>query len=361
MRVLLVFAGIVVLLLALALSRSWCGKAYWGRVVDADTGAPLVGAVAAVVWHSRPIIAMDGPEYFHNAREDVTDAHGGFRLSGCPGIDWNPLTYVKPQPWVVVFKPRYWPLTPLHMVARGFRSTDDLRGAAVSLPPLRTQEEIRLFQRLSDLFLYDVPSEKVPNLRRAIDEQSIRPVTSSPLLVAHPLCAGPLWPGVRPTFPRCNQVTAPTGAVTFEEGTAPRTCSIDGNEFQRCEHGLPFSGLSEGWHRLVVRDPTGGLADEAVPWQVDATGPPVVIVHPPELGRAAATGNIRFRSGDDKATFGCRIDDGAFQPCTKTGLEGGFAYEALRVGEHTATVRATDEFGNYTESTRRFVVEPSPF
>jgi uncharacterized membrane protein len=53
-------------------------ETYHGKVVDAETGEPLKGAVVAVVWHKKPILAMGGINYFHNARETLTDSEGRF-------------------------------------------------------------------------------------------------------------------------------------------------------------------------------------------------------------------------------------------------------------------------------------------
>src|SRR5436309_3524558 len=71
---------------------------YHGTVVDEETGAPLQGTAVTVVWSRRPVVAMDGPEYFHEAREAVADAKGGFAVDVSPSRDWNPLTYVKQPP-----------------------------------------------------------------------------------------------------------------------------------------------------------------------------------------------------------------------------------------------------------------------
>src|SRR5438552_10149675 len=63
--------GLLVVAMCVA-GPAWAGSAtatYHGTVVDAETGTPLQGASVTVVWVKRPVIAMDGPEYFHEARE----------------------------------------------------------------------------------------------------------------------------------------------------------------------------------------------------------------------------------------------------------------------------------------------------
>jgi hypothetical protein len=44
-------------------SVSWA-QTYRGRVLDADTGEPLEGAVFVITWHKKPFMTMDGPQYF---------------------------------------------------------------------------------------------------------------------------------------------------------------------------------------------------------------------------------------------------------------------------------------------------------
>ena len=38
-------------------------------VVDEETGKLLEGAVVVVIWHKKPMVSMDAPEYFHDAKE----------------------------------------------------------------------------------------------------------------------------------------------------------------------------------------------------------------------------------------------------------------------------------------------------
>ena len=145
---------------------------YHGTVVDAETGEPLSGAVVTVVWFRRPVVAMDGPEYFHEARETVADAKGAFALDVSPSRDWNPLTYVKRPPWVVILQPGYAPLTGAW--PRGLRDMDsELRqGTSVRLPRLRTKEGLSAFTSLAAFGLTDeVPHAKIPLLMQRINAQ----------------------------------------------------------------------------------------------------------------------------------------------------------------------------------------------
>lgn len=157
-------AVVLALLLAgLALATASDGAdAYHGTVLDAETKAPLEGAVVTVVWHRKPIVTMDGPQYFHRAREVLTDRAGKFSVSASPGIDWNPFTYVVKEPQIVIYKPGYGPFPVAHssprVVERFGRAhqldlmelnAELLRGAVVELPPLKTRGEHERFTALT--------------------------------------------------------------------------------------------------------------------------------------------------------------------------------------------------------------------
>jgi len=150
------------------------GKTYHGQVVDEETGKPLEGAVVVVIWHKKPRVSMDAPEYFHDAKEAITDAQGKFMLDASPAIDWNPFTVIK-QPNVVIFQPGYEPFALWRTLTRqGFKSFEDVdrafqRGATIRLPKLKTQEELR--KSGLDIAIGQVSSEKIRNLIRVLNVQ----------------------------------------------------------------------------------------------------------------------------------------------------------------------------------------------
>ena len=51
---------------------------------------------------------------FHKAKEVMTDVGGKFSIDITPGVNWNPFTFMDEQPWIVIFKPGYGPLTPAY-------------------------------------------------------------------------------------------------------------------------------------------------------------------------------------------------------------------------------------------------------
>ena len=152
---------------------------YHGTVVDAESKAPLEGAVVVVVWRRKPVFAMDGPQYFHNAREVLTDAGGRFSIDARPGIDWNPFTYVLTPPRIVIVKPGYGAF-PFEQVSPRYGGRDDPEkeleyGARVELPRLATREDGPTVMDPAWLLIYPcrgddgagcVPPERIPNFMR---------------------------------------------------------------------------------------------------------------------------------------------------------------------------------------------------
>jgi hypothetical protein len=146
---------------------------YHGQVVDAETGKPIEGAVVVVEWHKKPRIAMGGINYFHNARETLTDAEGKFSLDSSPGIDWNPFTFIL-SPRIITFYPGYRPFTPAHPGDIGMKEggLDEIAvafegGVLVRLRKLKNTEEARSVS----MGLILAPWAYVPNLMRSINVQ----------------------------------------------------------------------------------------------------------------------------------------------------------------------------------------------
>jgi hypothetical protein len=146
---------------------------YRGKVVDAETGQPLEGAVFVIVWTKKPLVTMDGPEYFHSATEALTDSKGEFSVDGSPGVDWNPFTYVRNHPSIAIFVPGYGPFPTGHvkdMPTEEMEKAMTGAGSVIKLPKLKTQEEMRRFASPGTLQISTgTPYEDIPNLVRLIN------------------------------------------------------------------------------------------------------------------------------------------------------------------------------------------------
>ena len=119
---------------------------------------------------------MDGPEYFHQAKEVLTDAEGKFSVNASPGIDWDPFTFVLKDPSIAIFKPGYAPFPVGHLKETSIKQTEKALleiGAVIKLPRLKTKEEMRKFTTPGDMWISTiVPYERIPNLIRLINIQS---------------------------------------------------------------------------------------------------------------------------------------------------------------------------------------------
>ena len=158
---------------------------YHGTAIDADTGEPIEGAAVTVVWKRRPFITMDGPRYFHNAKEALTDKEGNFSVDSSPGIDWSPFTYRLKEPHIVIFKPGYGPYPVEHVSPRYDLKTSRerlldfpelnvllLKGTTVKLRRLKTEEELKRFTSPGSLWLGKIPWGRIPILMRLINIQN---------------------------------------------------------------------------------------------------------------------------------------------------------------------------------------------
>ena len=170
-----VFLFLLISLSVVQVRGAWCAD-YQGQVVDAETGKPIEGVVIVVEWHKKPKVAIGGINYFHNARETLTNAEGKFVLDSSPGIDWNPFTYIQ-EPWIIAFYPGYRPFTAAHPEDIGTKS--DLseianafeRGVIVKLTKLTSEKESRRYTDTSGFGPIMASSTILPNLLRLINVQ----------------------------------------------------------------------------------------------------------------------------------------------------------------------------------------------
>jgi hypothetical protein len=96
-----------------------------------------------------------------------------------------------------------------------------------------------------------------------------------------------------------------------------------------------------------VRDDSGNAMAEDKAWSFttaappDATAPETEITSGPTGPTNSATGAFEFSSNEDGSTFECKLDTGAFEPCTSPK-----EYAGLSEGAHAFEVRAEDAAGN---------------
>ncbi|MCL4859476.1 MAG: HYR domain-containing protein, partial [Caldilineaceae bacterium] len=137
-----------------------------------------------------------------------------------------------------------------------------------------------------------------------------------------------------------------SGVVSFE-------CKLDGDAFAPCSSPASYTSLGEGPHTFQVRaiDAAGNVdpTPATYTWVVDITPPETFVDSGPPDPDNSTTANFVFSgtdSGSGVASFECKLDAGAFAPCTS-----GQPFPGLGDGSHTFQVRAIDAAGN---------VDPTP-
>src|ERR671916_853542 len=123
-------------------------------------------------------------------------------------------------------------------------------------------------------------------------------------------------------------------------------CRLDSTEpadFGSCTSPQGYSGLNEGSHTFDVRAvDQAGNAGNAVgyTWTIDTTAPQTTLDSKPDALTSSTNARFEFSSAAG-ATFECKLDGATFAACDSPE-----EYTALGSGEHTLSVRATDEAGN---------------
>lgn len=159
-----------ILLSGTGCAAMYTSELYRGKVVDAETKQPVVGAVALIVWHKYVPVGAHMPRQFVDATEALTDEKGEFAV---PQQTHVVVFGSMDEPGLVIYSPGY---SPYSSTAYKNQVHD------VQLKKLKTREE-RV--RVADLSVYvsnDVPARKVPSLVRLLNherkELGLRPISS---------------------------------------------------------------------------------------------------------------------------------------------------------------------------------------
>jgi hypothetical protein len=146
--------------------------------------------------------------------------------------------------------------------------------------------------------------------------------------------------------------------TTDSNGIATLECQLDGGAFEPCSSPVSYSGLSDGEHTVTVRatDNVGNSASASHTWTIDTALPTVSITAAPDDPSGSTEASISFTATDSSgiASLECQLDGGAFEPCSSP-----VSYTGLNDGEHTFTVRATDNVGNTGSASHTWTVDTS--
>jgi hypothetical protein len=152
--------------------------------------------------------------------------------------------------------------------------------------------------------------------------------------------------------------TTATFAFSASEPGASFECRVDSFAFVPCSSPFTTDPLPDGTHTFEVRarDAVGNADGSPARWSftLDNTAPESTITAGPPVVGSDPTPRFEFGADEPGVTFSCRIDGGAYAPCTSP-----FVGPALEDGTHTFEVIATDAAGNTeaTPATRTFKVD----
>lgn len=174
----LVLVGLVVGVLPIA--DALAEGPYRGRVIDAETREPLVGAVVVIYWtRDAPGIGHGPVESFLGSEEALTDHRGEFIVGKNPPSNWIPLTW-RGLPDLVIFQPgyRYFPrhfatTPPLPPTGfEGLLKIMERQTVVFELPRPATRDD--LVDTLYVLPPRTIPPDRIPNLTRLLNVEARR-------------------------------------------------------------------------------------------------------------------------------------------------------------------------------------------
>jgi hypothetical protein len=144
---------------------------YRGQVIDAETKAPLAGAVVVIHWLRDRVYPFHSVAENYAVREVITDDEGRFFLDVRDVEEGAPKQTRRPA--FFVFLPGYGSYPKRHVSPRGFTGgIFEREGTVLELPRLENQEE-----RRKHLYLFghgdfsDRPFKELPELVRRINAE----------------------------------------------------------------------------------------------------------------------------------------------------------------------------------------------
>lgn len=153
-----------------------------------------------------------------------------------------------------------------------------------------------------------------------------------------------------------NPSNDPAPIFTFNTSGSPSTieCRLAPAAFAPCSSPYTPGTLVDGSYTVQVRvtDSASNASTITYAWIIDTVAPTVTLVSVPPTFTNDPTATVTFTVTGSPSTTQCRIDSGAFAPCTS-----GFTTPVLTDGLHTITVRVTDAATNFAEASTSFTVD----
>ena len=150
----------------------------------------------------------------------------------------------------------------------------------------------------------------------------------------------------------------PTFGFSASQAGSTFECRVDGGAWGSCSSAHTTASLADGAHTFEVRatDPAGNVdpTPASQSFSVDTSAPNTTIDSGPSGPTNDSTPTFTFSADQAGSSFECRVDGGAWVPCTSA-----HTTASLADGAHTFEVRATDTAGNVdpTPASRSFTVD----
>jgi hypothetical protein len=158
--------------------------------------------------------------------------------------------------------------------------------------------------------------------------------------------------------------------VDFGTDEAAHTeCRVDDGSWSSCTTPVTLGPLADGQHEMQLRstDRFGNVEDPPFSRTFtvdtsDRTPPDTWMNWAPDVVVHGETAQFSFSASDQDATFECRLDGGAFEPCNGAAGVHRADTAPLEPGTHLFEVRALDRSGNTdaTPASAEFVVAEAP-
>jgi hypothetical protein len=139
--------------------------------------------------------------------------------------------------------------------------------------------------------------------------------------------------------------TTPTFAFTSSEAGSTFACRVDGGAYAACASPWTTAALADGSHTVSVRATDAAGNTDATPatrgFTVDTVAPRTTITSAPSGNADSTDASVTFAVNEAGSTSECRLDGGAWSPCTSP-----YQVSGLAAGSHSVGVRSTDPAGN---------------
>jgi hypothetical protein len=144
---------------------------YRGQVVDAETKAPLAGAVVVALWRRDRISPVHSVSEHYAVREVVTGADGRFVLDARDVEEGAPRRTRRPA--FLIFLPGYGKFPGSQVAPKGFTGgIFERAGTVVELPPFADLDQRRKHLRtISPSSFSEQPFKDLPELMRRVNDE----------------------------------------------------------------------------------------------------------------------------------------------------------------------------------------------